>query len=375
MLNPLKFATEPAPLQEQAWPPVERFGGFDRKLEDFLRLPATEQRSRLVALRHEPEEHGAMIQKFLGTIYGYAYGYHDSPCHLETRDDLEAQLYRAKIILEREMLEHFLRPAPIPQGLSAKAACDYLRHYAATNAGVAHPFFDFIAESASRAAMVELLRCEVIRNEVVDDEVAHIVIGLQGLMKKIMASNLSDECGNGKLSRFHTYWLRRLLERTDDWEGIRDYRRRSVPWFANIVSNSLNMLLTRSAYKYRAYGHFLITEAWVAPHFEKILSGLRRVGLDHEDITVYFSQHLAIDPHHTEEMLEGILHQRPALADREIEEILWGAHSAVSAALHMYRRMLEHLSVSRGMAEAPQARPNASGGARTDARPTLLLVK
>jgi hypothetical protein len=343
MLNLSTFGVESAPLQDHRWPPVEAFGGFDRGFDDFLRLPSTGQRDQLCALRREPEEHGALIQKYLGTIYGYAYGYHDSPCHLEAHDDLEEQIYRAKIILEREMLEHFLKPEPIPRGLTVKAACEYLRQYAATNAGLAHPFFEFIRDTASRTAMLEFLRCEVIRNEVVDDEVAHLVIGLQGLMKSVMASNLGDECGNGKLSRFHTYWLRRLLERTDDREGIQVYRRGGVPWFSNVVSNSLNMLLTRSAYKYRAYGHFLITEGWVAPHFERILLGLRRTELDHTDITVYFSQHVGIDPHHTEEMLEGMLHQRPALTNRELDEILWGAHTAVSAGLHMYRRMLEHL--------------------------------
>jgi Iron-containing redox enzyme len=103
------------------------------------------------------------------------------------------------------------------------------------------------------------------------------------------------------------------------------------------------MLLTRPGYKYRAYGHFLVTEGWVAPHFERVVAGLQRVGLRHRAITVYFTAHLRIDPHHTDEMLEGLLYQQPALTQREIDEIILGAHSAASAGVHMYDRMLSHL--------------------------------
>ncbi|VVM20018.1 hypothetical protein BSPWISOXPB_5494 [uncultured Gammaproteobacteria bacterium] len=44
---------------------------------------------------------------------------------------------------------------------------------------------------------VEFLLLETIRNEVVDDEVAMMIPGLQHSMKQVMSSNLWDECGNG----------------------------------------------------------------------------------------------------------------------------------------------------------------------------------
>ena len=343
MLDIQTLGRESPPLQSFYWPPVGSFNKFAPELDHFLGLSMTEQRARLADLRPDQDAHGRFLHKCLSAIYAYIFGYRDSPCHLAADDELEVRLQRAKISLEREMLEHFLRPEPVPQGLDIRAACDYLRDHVAHNAGVAHPFFDFLRDEAGLAAYREFLRIDVIRNEVVDDEVALITVGLQGLMKKVMTSNLWDECGNGNLAGFHTYWLRRLLEHTGDWEGLEVYRRDKAPWFAGITSNSLNMLLTRPGYKYRAYGHFLVTEGWVAPHFERVVAGLQRVGLRHRDITVYFTAHLRIDPHHTDEMLEGLLYQQPALTQREIDEIILGAHSAASAGVHMYDRMLSHL--------------------------------
>jgi hypothetical protein len=168
------------------------------------------------------------------------------------------------------------------------------------------------------------------KNEVVDDEVARLVIGLQGTMKAVAASNLWDECGHGKPVGFHTYWLRRLLDRLPGWETLAAYRQ-TAPWFTRIASNTFNVLLWRPAYTYRKYGYFLSTESWVAPHFTHLLAGLQRVGLDHKDIGVYFEAHLTIDPHHGTELVDGFTHQVPQLRQQDIDDVLLGAHLAIAA--------------------------------------------
>jgi hypothetical protein len=43
------------------------------------------------------------------------------------------------------------------------------------------------------------------------------------------------------------------------------------------------ILLTTVGGVYRAYGHFLITASWVAPHFTKMLIGMENVGLTSKD--------------------------------------------------------------------------------------------
>lgn len=343
MLNVNTLETDRPALQGHEWPPVAPFSASSAELRSFLDADAGGRQKLLSGLRADVEEHGKFIHDSLGVIYAYVYGYPDSPCYLRTDVALEAALLGAKLVLEEELIERWLPVQPIPHIEKQKDAVEYLREFTTSNAGVYHELFDYLSAEVTRQAMTDFLRLEVCRNEVVDDEVALLICGLQGNMKKVMVSNLWDECGNGGLHRFHTYWLRRLIERLDDWSFLPRYREREKPWFSAITSNTFNALLTRSGYKYRAYGSFMTTEAWVEPHFERILNGLARVGLDHDDLAVYFQSHVKIDPHHTEEILGGMNHQTPELTPPEVAEVLRGAHLAVAAGVSQYDRVLRRL--------------------------------
>lgn len=341
MINRKQIELEADPLQHWPWPPV---GDFQKLPEDFARclpLSAREQAEYLGALRTQPEEHGRFIQESLSLIYGYAFGYPDSPLYLRADDEMEERLLRFKLVLEREMLEHWLKPTTPPLVKDQRDAVEYLRHLLSDNPGIYHPFFDFVRDTMSREQMVQFLQMEAVRNEVVDDEVALIVVGMQGLMKKTMTSNLWDECGNGRLLNFHTYWLRRLLTSLGAMETLPTYRE-TLPWFAKATSNSFNMMATRPGYKFRAYGSFLVTESWVQAHFTRIVDGMRRVGLDGRDVAVYFTSHIRIDPTHTDEILQALVHQDPALTGPEIAEVLRGAHTAVAAGTRLYEHCLAH---------------------------------
>ncbi|MBC3840408.1 hypothetical protein GXW82_09790 [Streptacidiphilus sp. 4-A2] len=58
-----------------------------------------------------------------------------------------------------------------------------------------HPLFEFIRDEASRAQIERFLQCELIRNEVVDDEVALLVVGLQGMQKAVAARTCGTSAG------------------------------------------------------------------------------------------------------------------------------------------------------------------------------------
>jgi len=294
-------------------------------------------------MRIDSEKCGRFIHEGLSDIYAYIYGYKDSPCYLRNDPDMEIKLMSAKFILEDEMVEAWLPIMPIPDIENQDEAADYLQDYVENNAGVHHELFEYLRDDVSRDAMIEFLRLEVFRNEVVDDEVALMVCGLQGNMKKVACSNLSDECGNLELSGFHTYWLRRLIDHLDDWEGILKYRQQDKVWSSSITSNNLNMLLTRPAYKLRAYGCFTTSEAWVQPHFERIMVGLKRLDLYHEDIAIYFSAHEKLDPHHTQELIDGLRYQTPQLTPQQVQEVLKGSHLCVAGGVAQYQRVLQHL--------------------------------
>ncbi len=339
-----RFDFRSPPLQNNRWPVVPQFETISPELESFLDLSLERQRHELSRLRTTREEHAEFVNRALGLIYAYRFGYADSPCFLGTNDDREIRLEQAKILVERDLLA-FLGPPEAPRVGSQQELVALLRTLLAENPGVDHPLFRYLEVEASRDNFHEFLLNDVIRNEIVDDEVAWLVAGHQGLMKEAAAINLYDECGRGQQRHFHTYWLRILLESLGNWDDLMQYRVGPRPWFAAITSNVFAMLLTRSAYKWAAYGHFIVTESWVPPHFERILKGMERVGLNDGENDIYFTAHVTLDPTHTEELILGLEHQVPALTPRECSQILWGGRLAIAGAVAQYDRMMDHLRI------------------------------
>lgn len=334
-----------AALYDHYWPPVPEFTALDNEIRGFLAAGPDRQQAALAALRGDQESHGRFLHETLAEIYAHLFGYRDGPATAAPDDELEILLQRSKIVLERELFDHWATPEPVPELDGPLTAADYLDHLSDTNPGVHHPLFDYLAEQATRTQLMRFLLCETIRNEVVDDEVALLVVGLQGMQKAVAAANLWDECGRGKLENFHTFWLRQLLESARAWQTMLDYRG-GHPWFARITSNTNAALLTRPAYKQQAYGCFLVFESWVAPHFRAVLRGMDRLGMTAETaegLRIYFAAHVKIDPRHGQELADGIRVQRPPLTPGELHQVVLGAHLAASAGARQFDRMLGYL--------------------------------
>ncbi|QUQ64762.1 iron-containing redox enzyme family protein [Kutzneria sp. CA-103260] len=329
-------------LYQHYWPPVAHFAGLNAELTDFIDSPADTQKRLLAGLRHDATEHGRFLHENLAELYAYNFGYRDGACTADVDDAQEIGMFRARVALERELFDHWMTPEPVPHHTHQLAAADYLDELAETNPGVGHPLFDFLRDEADPVQLLRFLQADLIRNEVVDDEVAMLVVGLQGTQKAVAAANLWDECGRGRLENFHTYWLRRLLTATDGWDRLRTYRARH-PWFARFTSNTNAALLTRPARKLAAYGCFLVFESWVAPHFVAVLGAMDRLGIVDDDIRIYFSAHVKIDPRHSQELADGLRMQRPELSADELRKVVYGAHLAASAGKRQFDHMLDHL--------------------------------
>jgi hypothetical protein len=330
-------------LQHQPWPPVVETGGLSENFAGFVRKSRSERAGILAAARAQPNIHGEMIHRLLDVVSAYLFGYCDSPCFGRLDDDLEESLLSAKIQLERELLDHWLRVPTVSETSSQTDAAEHLRNLCGQNRSLSHELFDFIEHDASREALRVFLQTEAMRNEVVDDEVAMCLAGLQGPMKLALVSNLWDECGRGRLENFHTYWLRRLLEARGEWDDVKIYRSRYRPWFAQITTNVFNVFLSRPGLRLCGYGWFATNESWVAPHFEKVVRGLKRTGLYDDDVGIYFDAHINIDPVHTSELLGALEAQSPALSPQQTDSVVWGAHAALAATTAQYDRMFLYL--------------------------------
>jgi hypothetical protein len=340
----LKSVGETAITPFPHWPPVHKFDWkSEERLKRHFSRSSGDLKTFLVSLRGDEEKHACEVIYPLGSLYAHYFGYPDAP-DLSDIAEGESEVVRVKRILEDEMINVILglqRPDVPSIELGQEATADYLKALSLDNPGVNHPFFDFIADNIMSEGMREFLWLEVIRNEVVDDEVAKLVPGLQHAMKQVIASNLWDECGNGKIDGFHTSWLVRLLSYGNQWPEFMAYRERR-PWFSMLTSHSFNSLLTSPGRVCAAYGTFLINESWVAPHFEKILKAMDRLGIVDEDRRIYFDAHYTIDKLHRAEMVEGLRQQNPPLSRTQLYDVVIGAHQAIAAGKVMYDHLLGH---------------------------------
>lgn len=336
-----KLSTSPGAtverLYRQYWPPVTEFEGLSEPLAAFMHADRAGREEHLAALRGDPEAHGKFLHESLAEIYPNSFGYRDSPCAAAADDDLEVAMYSARIQLEREYLDHWLPFPEVPRFDNQETAADYLDELAEINPGRSHRLFDYLALEAPVEHLEMFLRGEIIRTEFVDDEVSLLTVGLQGTQKAVVAANLWDECGRGKLENFHTFWLRRLIDASPGrWDGFAEYRAGHHPWFADITSNTNALLLTRPAYTQHAYGAFLVFESWVVSHFGHLLSAMDRLGINDADRRIYFAAHVAVDPRHAQELADGIRFQRPAMTPEEIHRVVQGAHLAAEAGRRQY---------------------------------------
>ena len=338
MLKKNSIRVDNPELQDNYWPPVDTYN-IDNISHAYI---TTELALKdYISENDSYEVRGEKINVALSNIYSYIYNYKDSPIYNETDSFLETNFLKKKVELEDHFLRNWLDVSLSSEFKDQESLAVYFEDDSTGNEGMNHYFFDYVAEEMSREAMIHFLKTEICRNEYVDDEVSLLVFGLQGQMKKVAASNLWDECGCGVLKNFHTYWLRQLIRDLSSYDEFLTWRS-TKPWFFSLTSNIFNALLTKPSLKLAAYGCFTTTEQWVECHFEKIIRGMKRVGITSNDSLIYFDKHKTIDPHHTYELIESVRNQVPQLTSDEVEKIHYGAKLAIKTAVEAYDRMYEY---------------------------------
>lgn len=328
------------------WPPLPpNEQRTDIDLVKLLNTPSDLILQELEESRAHSEELAKKVMLPLAHLYAHFFDYQDAP-DISSIKEGHAQIIRVKRILEDEMVAHIFKFSP-PDTSSfdydQHQVADYFVKLSLENHSVKHPFFDYIEHEMNAEQMKSFLFLEVIRNEIVDDEVAMLVPGLQHSMKQVVASNLWDECGNGRIDNFHTTWLVQLLSYQDQWDEFMKYRE-NRPWQSMCTSHSTCSLLTTPGRNYAAYGSFLINESWAASHFDQILKGMDRLGIKDRARRIYFENHYKIDQHHGLELIEGLRQQAPVLSQKQLREVILGAHQAITAGKKMYDALHRHFS-------------------------------
>lgn len=180
------------PLHRHDWPPVIPHSADSAELPAFVHASGPEQQRHLVPLRATPDQHSKVLHGYLATLHADCFGYPDSPFTTLAYDEIELARHGGRLRLEQEPLEHWLGTDPLPRPDGQDAIADHLDELTAHNPGVGHPPFEFLRDRATRTQMERFLQCDLIRNMVVDGEVALVVVGLQGMQKAVAAANLWD---------------------------------------------------------------------------------------------------------------------------------------------------------------------------------------
>src|SRR5689334_17312572 len=132
-----------ATLQAHDWPLVPSHQAVDVSFRRFLYSTLGGQREFLRVLRGQAE-YERVLNEFLGIVSAYLFSYRDSPLYLATDDDFEIALQRCKIVLEREVLDHWLPVAALEREMDQAQAAVYLEPLITENPGVVHPLFDYL---------------------------------------------------------------------------------------------------------------------------------------------------------------------------------------------------------------------------------------
>ena len=159
--------------------------------------------------------------------------------------------------------------------------------------GLVPEIYDWLAEDADAAEIVEFLSIEGGPDGGFDDLVAACQIGLDGGAKLELAQNYWDEMGNGSLARVHTELHRKLSEALH----LACPPREAQPVEALERSVLTGLLATNRWLQPELLGALGLLELQAGPRCRRVVAALERIGAG-EDALDFYVEHATVDPRH-----------------------------------------------------------------------------
>jgi hypothetical protein len=166
--------------------------------------------------------------------------------------------------------------------------------------GLVPEIYEWLAQDADRAEIVEFLSVEGGPDGGFDDLVAACQIGLDGRAKLELARNYWDEMGNGSLARVHTE-LHRTLSRA---LSLSCPRRERQPVEALERSVLSGLLATNRWLQPEMLGALGLLELQAGPRCRKVVAALERIGTG-ADALDFYVEHATVDPRHGKDWVDN----------------------------------------------------------------------
>jgi hypothetical protein len=186
------------------------------------------------------------------------------------------------------------------------------------------PVYDWLADTATREELVELLALEGGPDADFDDLVAVCQVGLTGQPKLTLAANYWDEMGRGDLDAVHTELHRDMATALQlpalpiEDLPVEALERKALGGF----------LATNRALQPEMIGGLGLLECQAGPRCRRVVSALRRLGVPSGALPFY-EEHALADPRHGKDWIEGavvpLVERWPAWGPRIVQGARWRA--------------------------------------------------
>ena len=166
--------------------------------------------------------------------------------------------------------------------------------------GLIPDIYDWLAEDAQPAEIVEFLSIEGGPDGGFDDLVAACQIGLDGSAKLELAQNYWDEMGNGSPPRVHTELHRKLSRAL----GLSCPPREAQPVEALERSVLTGLLASNRWLQPELLGALGLLELQAGPRCRRVVAALARIGAG-EDALDFYVEHATVDPRHGKDWVDN----------------------------------------------------------------------
>jgi pyrroloquinoline quinone (PQQ) biosynthesis protein C len=164
------------------------------------------------------------------------------------------------------------------------------------------PFFDYLADEASRSELQYFIKQEYCGEIGFDDLIALTQVRLPERAKLELARNFWDEQGQGKREDIHGPLYTTMAHEL----GVCDTPDNEFLWETLAVANLLTALACNRRYAWQSLGAMSVIELTSPTRATRVAQGLERVGISNDGCR-YFRLHTVIDVEHWKAWLAEVI--------------------------------------------------------------------
>lgn len=204
-----------------------------------------------------------------------------------------------------------------------------------------HKLFQFFRDSANLPQLAQMFRSDWALNIRFYDLLVLAMVGCPLEAREELSKNFWDEAGRGDASQSHVRLFNNVLERVGQKPG--DVTSEPIVGWQGLEGfNLFYLFATNREHYFKLLGVMAATELLDPLHYDNLVAGCRRLGL--EDVSIsYYTEHASIDIEHANGWLENVIRPLVKKWPDAQKEILLGVAMRLDSACVYYDTVYENL--------------------------------